>query len=301
MLLRRCSLLGLVFRAGSASGALGGDPSCPCINATDLLSRAGTRSCAFEPLMDATAPHRCNGETCYDEAFCYPTSYGSNQCVNHDQGLDPFCSGTDPSQFCGQPWCWVDLANCPSKTMRRSDYYSSQGLRLYYSYETCGGRLGENSWIQRVTSRMNGTHLRIGVSNLYYPNHFKMSTPNSDGRIVAINYDDDHKAKFKDDSYGLYAGPFVDMMNAILALPGCGIASVSYHARTDASKKESGRSLGSSSHAAVALDVNKGLVDTGIGLIWTTLERLEHTGFSTQLYSDKFYLWSPVPDLTRTH
>ena len=54
--------------------------------------------------------------------------------------------------------------------------------------------------------------------------------------------------------------------------------------------------VGSSAHAAVALDVNKGLVDSGIGSIWTTLERLERSGFSTPLYVDKFYLWSPVPD-----
>ena len=230
--------------------------------------------------MDSVLPHNCDGDTCYD-SFCYPTSYGSSRCVPHDEGLDPFCAAADPPAFCGQPWCWVDLDDCKSKSARRSNYYASDGLRLFYSYETCGGRVGEDSWIQRVSSTLDGTHLRIGVSNLYYPVHFKLTAANSSGQVVAINYDDDFRERFMDDSYGIYAGPFVDMMNAILALPGCPILSVSYHHRTDSSKAEAAGLLGSSSHAAVALDVNKGLVDTGIGSIWTTLERLERSGFSS--------------------
>jgi hypothetical protein len=245
--------------------------------------------------MDSVLPHNCDGDTCYD-SFCYPTSYGSSRCVPHDEGLDPFCAAADPPAFCGQPWCWVDLDDCKSKSARRSNYYASDGLRLFYSYETCGGRVGEDSWIQRVSSTLDGTHLRIGVSNLYYPVHFKLTAANSSGQVVAINYDDDFRERFMDDSYGIYAGPFVDMMNAILALPGCPILSVSYHHRTDSSKAEAAGLLGSSSHAAVALDVNKGLVDTGIGSIWTTLERLERSGFSTPLFVDEFYLWSPRPD-----
>ena len=293
------SLLVLFLQAAAQDSSMSddGDPSCPCINATEILSRAGTRSCAVEPLMDTIAPHNCNGDICFDDSLCYPTFYGSSRCAPHDKALDPFCSDTDPAPaFCGQPWCWVDLDRCPSKSVRRSNYYSSEDLRLYYSYETCGGRVGEESWIQRVTSTLTLSHLRIAVSNLYYPMHFKLTAANSSGQIVAINYHPDAKSRFMDDKFGIYAGPFVDMINAILALPGCTIQSVSYHHRTDSSKSEAAGSLGSSSHAAVALDVNKGLVDTGIGSIWTTLERLERSGFSTPLFVDTFYLWSPVPD-----
>lgn len=296
-------VLAAVARATPALAAVSpttppdGDPSCPCVNGTELLSRGVAPACALPPLLDSSAPHGCDGGVCHGP-LCYPPSYGTS-CATHDAGLAPFCTANE-STFCGQSWCWVDWQKCQKsdKSVRLSNFYGSEPAgKLHYSYQTCGSQVGESSWLEKVTAGTEGTHLRVAVPKLFYPVHFKWSAANSSAVKVAADFAprDVISSYFYDDGAGHYAGAYVDLINAILALPNCNISSVSYHHRSDHSKEETRGSLGSSSHAAAVLDVNKGIADIAIGTTWTTLERLEVSGFAAPLYTDKFYMWSPLP------
>ena len=69
------------------------------------------------------------------ETIPYPSEYGLNSCLAHDDGLAPYCSGNNTEDFCEDVWCFVDQNAC-DVAYDPSDYFAGSGL--HYSYETCG-------------------------------------------------------------------------------------------------------------------------------------------------------------------
>jgi hypothetical protein len=75
------------------------------------------------------------------DGFCFPSTYGSNGCSQHDLTASPECrqDGSTPA-WCNDQWCYVDPLACkrgnvPS-ALFNDTYWGPE--RLAYSYETCG-------------------------------------------------------------------------------------------------------------------------------------------------------------------
>jgi hypothetical protein len=53
-----------------------------------------------------------------DKTFQYPSHYGFNNCVNHDEFTEPKCADADgkplanPEPWCGDSWCFIDKEDC---------------------------------------------------------------------------------------------------------------------------------------------------------------------------------------------
>ena len=121
-----------------------GSVECPCLTATDPRARAIARE-----LADAG----------------YLETYGLGGCKAYDEGNQlQGCHVADPPEFCGKPWCYVDVELCPinedncrdeggipgseaSPFCRERKHEASVILpgtatasteKPYYSYSTCG-------------------------------------------------------------------------------------------------------------------------------------------------------------------
>eukprot|EP00931_Biecheleriopsis_adriatica_P093204 TRINITY_DN6694_c0_g1_i1.p1 TRINITY_DN6694_c0_g1~~TRINITY_DN6694_c0_g1_i1.p1 ORF type:complete len:747 (-),score=132.23 TRINITY_DN6694_c0_g1_i1:68-2308(-) len=108
--------------------------ACPCVEYVSGLDR-----------------HLKNGKLQYSPAgtstvYEYPATYGAIDCKAHDQNLAPYCDRANAPAWCGQPWCWVDKANCQGLQYYDSSYWPSSGA--YYSYVTCGSANSFTTWYE---------------------------------------------------------------------------------------------------------------------------------------------------------
>lgn len=116
------------MRTAAAMNATGryGNPKCPCVGldfAKGTLQLIG-----------------------HDKILGYPSDTGAH-CEAWDQGRASECEGApgEGPDFCGEQWCYVDPCNCagieaPPRVSHHMADVLRQGMPVYYSYSTCGGK-----------------------------------------------------------------------------------------------------------------------------------------------------------------
>jgi len=122
-------VLALVLLVGPSDGQSGealtsGSSSCPC--KTSFPSGADPTAVSLSGI-----------------AYTYPPTYGLSTCLEHDQGLPPFCTQAPVPDWCNTTWCYIDPSTC-DKTHALSTYFP--GSNMYYSYSTCGTANTYDSW-----------------------------------------------------------------------------------------------------------------------------------------------------------
>jgi hypothetical protein len=138
---------------------------CPCADISSIISPITSRKCTL-PITGQ------NGIQFSIGGACFPYSYGSSQCLQHDLLHDPSCPldkiGEKPVEaYCFRPWCYIDANACIKNSYERiyrSDYFSfDSGIDLYYSYSTCNSTADD--WLADKDAKTNDAIFR-GVSIL---------------------------------------------------------------------------------------------------------------------------------------
>jgi hypothetical protein len=138
---------------------------CPCADISSIISPITSRKCTL-PITGQ------NGIQFSIGGACFPYSYGSSQCLQHDLLHDPSCPldkiGEKPVEaYCFRPWCYIDANACIKNSYERiyrSDYFSfDSGIDLYYSYSTCNSTADD--WLAAKDAKTNDAIFR-GVSIL---------------------------------------------------------------------------------------------------------------------------------------
>ena len=134
--------------------ASNGDPSCPCIpTSSSIAAMSSNSSVCFNATLDSTG-------------VCYPSTYGAEECAAHDQGLDPFCDGSNPDAYCAEPWCYVDAAMCHPSSIPYEASALANGM--FFSYETCGG--DPSAWRSKdEREALRGKVLKVAVPETNWP------------------------------------------------------------------------------------------------------------------------------------
>ena len=75
----------------------------------------------------------------------YPGHLGTETCQAWDETIHPDCAAADGSllqhapSWCSAKWCWVGRKECKLPDMQETSMFKAAGgLRLWYSYLTCG-------------------------------------------------------------------------------------------------------------------------------------------------------------------
>ena len=148
--------------------ASAGDPDCPCLTTAQRSLVTGWSEGRF---INADGTKVTLAGIDYD----YPRDYGTNACTAHDAAQQPYCSKSDPPDWCTDQWCYVDPAACKYPVLS-STYFP--GADLQYSYATCGSKNSFASWfgdVCRLAARTDysstltdpptsATHLVFGIN-----------------------------------------------------------------------------------------------------------------------------------------
>jgi hypothetical protein len=261
----RLAALGLVvllrLPAGTPQETLGGSgsPACPCIDPWPSPSAGGTcRSLRINREHDF-------GVTNFSEV-CVPMNYGARVCTAWDNASwNSACLGSDGSvrdsgapEWCTAAWCYVDPDDC-ERPMDPADIAGSDGsgLRLHYSYETCGNLNTYSD--ERHYRYLRGRHIRV-------------SYPGDSGSGYTL----------KTLSDGTKTGSMVEFMRTV--------AAEAQFTWEEVPLQEASRSRYSSSFTACVHQVALNETDMCIGNFWVTPERTLLAGFTAAVYDDEFKL-----------
>lgn len=110
-----------------------GLPECPCVEWAGLDAKIFGDHLVY-------APSGPNGPM-----YNYPPNYGNVKCQHWDMDQPPMCNNPTVPGWCSQRFCYIDAANCNGVSTFRSTFFPDE-RNLYYSYETCSGSGGSNSF-----------------------------------------------------------------------------------------------------------------------------------------------------------
>ena len=112
---------------------------CPCTDESTTLSSLSGRTFCKTPKNESGLQLIAGGA-------CFPFSFGSSMCLQHDLVHDPACQVDQAGEslipsYCFRPWCYVNPDVCKRDSMEqvyRSSYFPfDSGVDLFYSYSTC--------------------------------------------------------------------------------------------------------------------------------------------------------------------
>jgi len=276
----------LMYGASFTGGqSILGKTSCPCIDATRVLSPIA--NCGGEyGLTPVGVTINRHGRT-----ICVPLNYGTS-CQNHDLTNDPKCFGGDdhlyasknvsdvPGQadllpdYCKEQWCYVDKTQCKnsSELLYRSDSFSKSNL--FYSYSTCNSTA--HSWRSfQTTQSIEDKLVQVTIPELWYPAIYKETEDKNMTPSSSI-------ALYRNDSIP-WKGLVIDYLNAIGKMSN---TTFNFTHRSGGADK-----ISTNTYTAAVYDVQVGISGMAASLFWVTSERLRMTAFSTPLMSDKTFLW----------
>lgn len=246
-----------------------GDPACPCLEDLSPLNLPKINETCLDVRIASSFDQ-------YATPHCYPLTYGTS-CEAHDKGLAPFCNTEDPPSFCNVPFCYIDPFKC-SASLNNTFKQSSMFKRLYYSYSTCGE---PDLWAKfEVSKKLEGATLRVGVPNLFFPDHYRMDEsgfPILSAASIQTG---------KGDLVGLY----IDLLQHISQKGGF---KVHYMDVSPGALAQNG----GNGWSGCAYDVGRGVLDMCVGNFWETPERRQLVQFSTTMFNDVFYMRVPHPQV----
>lgn len=254
-----------------------GKTSCPCIDATDTLSKLANCGGKYGDTQLGILTNQL-GRT-----ICVPITHGTS-CKTHDFTNDPRCVGGDDQSYddlnvsnspvkgqiapgyCFKQWCYVDKETCKdsSELFYQSDLISDPSL--FYSYSTCNSTA--HSWLSfQTTESLQNKVVHVTIPVIRNPIHWK---------------EDD--TWYKDDD-APWKGWVIDYLNAIDKISN--IAGFNFTHRSGGSEEV----VTHSKFTAAVYDVQVGISDMAASLFWITSERLRMTAFTSPVALDKVYLW----------
>jgi Mg-chelatase subunit ChlD len=133
----------LALTLAVAIQAQGGSDDCQCIEWAELdqyiVGDLDTGHLVYAPAGESGPQYK------------YPVNYGNAVCKTHDKDLPPMCTKTDAPSWCGQKWCYVDKAKC-NLAVIKTQFFKNAPDPLYFSYETCSGAGGANTFSKSMAS-----------------------------------------------------------------------------------------------------------------------------------------------------
>jgi len=132
-----------------------GNADCPCLTSSQRSLVTGWSDAKFVN-ADGTKV------TLAGIDYSHPTDYGTNACVAHDAGQQPYCSKSEPPEWCADLWCYVDTATCTYPVLSSSYFL---GAALKYSYATCGSKNSFASWFDD-NAASDGSHAITDIADL---------------------------------------------------------------------------------------------------------------------------------------
>jgi len=242
-----------------ASGNLGGNPGCPCLD----FSHQPT-----PPLTDKI----CTNNIVMADDNCVPLDFGAHRCDYHDARLS-YCNGTTDG-WCQEQWCYVNATQCHASKERywKSSLYGPS-VDIYYSYTTCGG--DETQWIAvNALAGLKNKRIRAAIPKLYYPGHYHEDPVTG----AAVSIANATEAQLTTNLRGFW----IDYFNNMATL---GEFDIEWRSVSMAS-----RTAYPSAWTACTRDVQRGVLDVCIGNFWTTEARLQMANFLTSASIENFHL-----------
>ena len=263
------------------SNRSGGDEDCPCIDSSLILSNFS--SCVVVE-NNSTEEEDVQGFWHASSKTCRPITYASKVCDTHDLNIDPLCVSSDdskskPPSYCYDSWCYIDPEKCKSSNHLyfKSSLFPGIVNGLFYSYSTCNSDAAD--WLEAEAVAILENRIIVASIPTYdYPYHYKENP--TTGEVLS----DPKGEEYYNDTIP-WKGRVIEYFDTVIE--NSNIQKIQY---THVSQGSFATHPQSSWTSAVR-DIQVGISCLGASHFWVTMERLEMVPFTTQVYTDKLYLW----------
>ena len=167
---------------------------CPCIDVSSTFLAAancavgnnGNNFTHFESLPKELGVSVYGSD---GKSACFPSTYGSGSCKQHDLSGNPSCNGKLKDgnnesiipDFCFNSWCYVDREKCKNsdEVFLYTDLMGFLGIDLYYSYSTCNS--STTDWTDFYSTEVvKNESIPVSIPEIWYPVHYKVNDTNGD-------------------------------------------------------------------------------------------------------------------------